>query len=273
MDFLSRLWRVLGLDDFDDEAIAFAEPDLQAVRLIAGYRAAGLDEDTLCRISQVLGHGLSRLSETIIQIVGEALLQAGDSEQTLGLRYAQATQHLIPPLTPLMSYVLDVHFKDQIKSAFISQTELLTGRVENARDITVCFADLVGFTRLGERVPPEELSNAGRLLTELVIEVARPPVRLVKMIGDAAMLVSPDPKPLIDAALALVAKTESHRQTMPPLRVGIAQVSQAGFHGDWVLWVSGTHREAYWAGSRAVSVGPGADLRPPPVVLSGGGWS
>ncbi len=51
------------------------------------------------------------------------------------------------------------------------------------------------------------------------------------------------------------------------------KLSQAGFHGDWVLWVSGTHREAYWAGSRAVSVGPGADLRPPPVVLSGGGWS
>jgi adenylate cyclase len=176
---------------------------------------------------------MTRLSETILQAVGEALLETGDSEQTLGLRYAQAAEHLIPMLTPLLGYVLGVQFKDQVKRSFVKPTELAAGQFENAREVTVCFADLVGFTRLGERVTPEDLSNAGRRLTDMAVTVARPPVRLVKTIGDAAMLVSPEPEPLVDAALALVAEAERQREAMPALRVGIANGRAVPESGDW----------------------------------------
>lgn len=98
--------------------------------------------------------------------------------------------------------------------------------------MTVCFADLVGFTRLGERVAPADLSIAGRRLTELAVAVARPPVRLVKTIGDAAMLVSSEPEPLIEAAVALVAEAESQREGMPPLRIGIASGPAVPDSGD-----------------------------------------
>jgi adenylate cyclase len=233
LEFLVRLWRALGLAETGDDDVIFGEADLEAVNLVATFRAAGLDEDTLCLINQVLGQGMARLSETIVQLVGEALLQAGDNDQTLGLRYAQATEHLIPPLTPLLGYVLGVQFKDQIKSAVITETELSTGQVENSRQMTVCFADLVDFTRLGERVSPEELSSAGRHLTDLAIAAARPPVRLVKMMGDAAMLVSPEPGPLVEAALALAAGAEKERETLPPLRVGIASGQAVSESGDW----------------------------------------
>src|SRR5881275_929071 len=204
-EFLRRLWRALGLADPADDDVVFGEPDLEAVKLVAAFRAAGLDEDTLALIAHVLGHGMTRLSETITQAVGEALLETGDSEQTLGLRYAQAAEHLIPMLTPLLGYVLDVQFRDQVKRSYVKPTELSAGQFENAREMTVCFADLVGFTRLGERVAPEDLSSAGRRLTDMAVAVSRPPVRLVKTIGDAAMLVSPEPELLIEAALALVA--------------------------------------------------------------------
>jgi hypothetical protein len=40
-------------------------------------------------------------------------------------------------------------------------------------------------------------------------EVAHRPVQLIKLIGDAAMLVSPEPAPLVDAALTLVAAGEA----------------------------------------------------------------
>ena len=115
-----------------------------------------------------------------------------------------------------------MQFRDQVKRAYVMPTELSAGRFENAREVTVCFADLVGFTRLGERVAPQDLSSAGRRLTDLAVAVARPPVRLVKTIGDAAMLVSPEPEPLVEAALTLVAEAERQRDVMPALRVGIA---------------------------------------------------
>src|SRR5947207_7678513 len=144
LEFLSRLWQALGLADPAEDEVVFGEPDLEAVKLVAAFRAAGLDEDTLCLINQVLGHGMARLSETILLVVGDQLLQAGDSEQTLGLRYAQAAEHLIPLLTPLLGYVLGVQFRDEVKRSYIMPAELSAGQFDNAREVAICFADLVG---------------------------------------------------------------------------------------------------------------------------------
>src|SRR5206468_4871250 len=63
--------------------------------------------------------------------------------------------------------------------------------------------------------------------------VADPPVRLVKMIGDAAMLVSPDQDALLDAALQLVRNAESEGAGFPPLRAGLATGPALARAGDW----------------------------------------
>ena len=55
----------------------------------------------------------------------------------------------------------------------------------------------------------------------------------MKTIGDAAMLVSSEPEPLVEAALALVAGAERHRDVMPALRVGIASGQAVPESGDW----------------------------------------
>ena len=232
-DFLKRLWRSLGLAERADDEVAYSEADVEAARTLAPFLEAGLGEEPLVLIGQVLGQGMSRLAETLREVVGEALLQAGDSEHALGLRYAQAAEHLVPLLNPLLGYVLSVHLREQVKTDVVLEAELVTGRVEGARPIAVCFADLVGFTRLGERVPPGELSAAGRRLTTLAVEAARPPVRLVKMIGDAAMLVSPDPRPLLEAALELSDRAEAD-PGLTPLRVGVASGDAIVHCGDWL---------------------------------------
>ena len=100
-----------------------------------------------------------------------------------------------------------------------------------ARDVTVAFADLVGFTRLGEAVPPEDLERLASRLAELAHETAVPPVRLIKTIGDAVMLMCPDPVPLLDAMLDLVVAAEE--SDLPQLRVGIASGSAVSRAGDW----------------------------------------
>jgi adenylate cyclase len=233
LELLTRLWRALGLAETADDDVAYAPADVDAARTVANFRAAGLDEEPLVLISQVLGNSMSRLSDTLREVVGEALLQPGDSERTASLRWAQAAEHLAPMLTPLLGYVLAVHLKEQIANDIITREELVTGRIEGAREVTVCFADLVGFTRLGERVPPVDLSRAERLLTELALEVARPPLRLVKTIGDAAMLVSPEPEALVEAALVLVDEAELRSDEMPALRAGMASGPAISKRGDW----------------------------------------
>ena len=62
----------------------------------------------------------------------------------------------------------------------------------------------------------------------MAADVAGGPVRLVKLIGDAVMLTSNDPKCLLDAALELVAKSEQEGEDFPLLRAGVAYGPRRG---------------------------------------------
>ena len=102
-----------------------------------------------------------------------------------------------------------------------------------AREVTVCFADLVGFTRLGQQLAPHELSALAQRLEKLVSDICTAPLVLVKTVGDAAMIVSPEPLPLIEAALALVDLVESADSDLPQLHVGVAAGPALSRAGDW----------------------------------------
>jgi adenylate cyclase len=100
-------------------------------------------------------------------------------------------------------------------------------------EVSVCFADLVGFTKLGEEIDPEQLGMVAARLEELASAVAEPPVRLVKTIGDAAMLVSTEAEEMTDAALRLVEAAEEESEEFPRLRAGIARGPVVVQTGDY----------------------------------------
>ena len=106
------------------------------------------------------------------------------------------------------------------------------GTLPGARNIAVAFADLVGFTRLGEAVPPEELENLAHRLANLAHEVVVPPVRFIKTIGDAVMLVSTDSVALLRTVLELLDAAENF-DDFPQLRSGLASGSAVSRAGDW----------------------------------------
>ena len=66
----------------------------------------------------------------------------------------------------------------------------------------------------------------------MATDLLRPPARVVKMIGDAAMFVSPDASPLLDLALDLVDAAEEDEE-FPQLRAGLATGMAIGRWGDW----------------------------------------
>jgi adenylate cyclase len=139
---------------------------------------------------------------------------------------------MIPILGHTMQYVYGQHLRESIKQAMISKAELDSGALPGSSEVTVAFADLVGFTRLGERLEAGEIGEVSGRLTEIATSIARAPVRLVKMIGDAAMLVSTEPGPLLDAALSLVEAVEED-DSLPSLRAGVARGEAIGRAGDW----------------------------------------
>jgi adenylate cyclase len=58
-------------------------------------------------------------------------------------------------------------------------------------------------------------------------------VRLVKTLGDAAMLVAPDPELLLETALDVVAAADAEGADFPQVRVGAALGPAVSRAGDW----------------------------------------
>jgi adenylate cyclase len=212
---------------------AFGERDMEAARATAQLRAAGIPDESMLEVSRVVGRAMAQTAEVIRQIAARLFMRAGVTEHELAVRNAQAAQELLPLLGPLANNLLRLHVLEQVREQAVTQEELTAGTVTGAREIFVGFVDMVGFTRLGERIEVSELEVLVGQLGELATEAVRPPVRLVKTIGDAAMFVSAEPVPLIGTALAVVAAAEELGDGFPPLRGGVAGGLAVTREGDW----------------------------------------
>jgi adenylate cyclase len=231
-DFLRRNWLALGLPDPGTEKV-FTDADVEAAERIAALRDAGLPDDGLLEVSRVIGLALAQVAAASRALVAESTLRGGGTEAEVGRALAERARAFGPMMGPLLEYVLNLHLREQVRSDVIGRAEISGGRLPGAQDVTACFADMVGFTKLGEELPPEELGALTGRLGELASEVADPPVRLVKMIGDAAMLVSSDADALLEAALELVGRSEAESESFPPLRAGLACGPALARAGDW----------------------------------------
>jgi adenylate cyclase len=233
-EFQIRQMRALGLAIADLDERLYGEPDVEAARTVKSFLDAGFSEEGVLEVSRVMGDALAKLAAAIGSVAGNALLRPGDTERDLGLRYAQATRELGPLLGPLMTHVLALHQRENIKQVMVSSADIEAGTLQGAQEICVCFADLVGFTRLGEDVDPSDLGTLATRLTDMTLEVAASPVRLVKTIGDAVMLVSRrDVDPLIETALTLLERSDEEGEQFPQLRIGVACGEALGQAGDW----------------------------------------
>jgi adenylate cyclase len=231
-DFLRRNWLALGLPDPGTEKV-FTEADVEAAKRIAALRDASLPEEGILEVSRVMGLALAQVAAASRALVAQAILADGGNEADVGHALAERARMFGPMMGPLLEYVLNLHLREQVRSDVIGRAEISSGRLPGAQEVTACFADMVGFTKLGEELPPEELGPITGRLGELASEVADAPVRLVKMIGDAAMLVSNDNDAVLEAALDLVERSEEEGEGFPPLRAGLARGPALARAGDW----------------------------------------
>lgn len=232
-DFLIAARRAMGLPIPEQDEAVYTAAELESARMIHVARDAGITDDDVLDLLRVLGRGLSQIAETLRTLPLKLVLEAGISEPELANRYAHAAEALYPLVNPLVESVLTLHLKHATQSTVVSALERSGGQLPGSREVSICFADLVGFTRLGEEVAPDELGRLAVRLEALAGDVAEPPVRLVKTIGDAAMLASPEPEPLLGAALRLIDAADAEGEEFPQLRAGAAIGQALPRAGDW----------------------------------------
>ncbi len=220
VEMLRRLRRQLGLPDADPDEHVFGDEWLDSARSTKIFLDAGLGEDAIGEITRVLGEAMARVAGTTTGVFTEAFLQPGDSEEEVASRFARLAAELTPALGPVLLAAFKGHLLENVQRGMISRAELESGHLAGEQNTAVGFADLVGFTVLGGQLAAEELGSVIGRFGELASEVTDSKVRLIKTIGDAAMLSAREPGPLVAAALSLLEAVEE--ADLPSLRAGIA---------------------------------------------------
>lgn len=234
LDLLQRVQRAAGLPRFEDpDAPMYNSVDRDAARYAKQFLELGFTPDQIVLVVQVVTEGLTRAAEVMRYAALEATAVPGATELEIAQRSETLMRSTAPLLGPLITNMLQIQLLHMMETEAVTATERAEGiQLPGAREVTIAFADLVGFTKLGEVVAPEDLERLAHQLTDLAREVAEPPVRYVKSIGDEVMLVSTDAGAMLDAVLTLVDATEAI-EDFPRLRVGLATGQAVSRAGDW----------------------------------------
>ncbi len=233
LELLRRFRSALGVPYGDPDEPIGNEADLAAARRAKQILDAGFPTEDLLRNARTIGMGMGRIAEANRELVVRNLTNAGDTERDVANNFKLAAESLLPLVGETLTYAFQVNLLEQVKRDVIAAADLASGEVGGTVELCVCFADLVEFTRLGEEIEPEELGQVAGRLEEMATAVAEPPVRLVKTIGDAAMLVATEPAALVRAGLALIDAAEAEGERFPWLRAGLAFGTALPQAGDY----------------------------------------
>lgn len=226
--FAVSLWRAFGVAIGDVDDVAANHDDLEAARAVRRWRDVGVSEEGMLEIARALRHAMSSVAAAMRSVLGTSFVHPGDSELDVALRYARVAEEAASELDWLLGWALRIHQRNQLA---LEVTRDIAG-IPAARDVAVCFGDLVGFTSFGEHAYAPDIAAMAARLDDLAAASARPPVQLVKTIGDAVMLVSPDVDALIETALALN-KAVTNDASLPQVRIGVACGPAVARGGDW----------------------------------------
>lgn len=232
LDLLQRLQRAVGLPCIDDpDAAVLLRADGKAAARATMFLDLGMDPKDAVAVMRVLVESLGRAAAIMREAALKTILRPGSTEIELAEGSEQLARQAAPSLGPLMEDLIRMVLRHSFEMEAVTAAERAAGTLPGARPVTVAFADLAGFTRLGEALPAEELEHVASRLADLAHDVAFAPVRFVKSIGDAVMLVSFEAAPLLAAMLDLAEAAAANG--LPRLRIGVAHGCAVTRAGDW----------------------------------------
>ncbi|MEV5407923.1 adenylate/guanylate cyclase domain-containing protein [Thermopolyspora sp. NPDC052614] len=218
-ELAARIWRALGFAAPADDAVAFSDADVDALRRIGVLLDAGLlDEKIVVRMARALGQTTARLAQWQAEIVLDSLADAGDGE--LG-RLLETAGLLLPDFERLLVHVWRVQLA-AVATRLSASAELVADPSSARITLAVGFADLVAFTRYSRDLDSSALAELVEGFESRASDVvAARGGRLVKALGDEVLFTAGDPATAAGIALDLADAARANADG-PDVRVGLA---------------------------------------------------
>src|SRR5215218_10416116 len=215
---IERIWSSLG---FPSDALdGFTDADLDLLEYGATVLQAGFPLVAFLQLIRVYGQALAQIADAEVKLfhlyVHEPLMRDG----VPGLKMAEEMEDLASDLLPLAAPVMDGlhrrllrHFVEQdVVGHMEAEADFDLGRLR----VAIAFADLAGYTRLTEQAGVEETLPDD--------------ARVIKTIGDEAMIVGSDAAALAEWAVGYQRMAATAR---PRPRIGIHAGAALYRDGDY----------------------------------------
>jgi adenylate cyclase len=225
---LRRLWRALGFPPVPDDARVFTRAEIETLRAVREFvLMQGTEPRVLLQLTRVTGQSLARIADAQVNDAAERLnRRAGESSPEVArAELIGRIQVLAAGFDQLLGYVWRRHLLAAV-------LRLAATPSAAAREETVGFADLVGFTAMSQALEARELADMVERFEAIAYEhIPEHGGRVVKMIGDEVMFAVDDPVAAAEIALGLV---EAHARDgkLPNVRVGLASGPTLAWEGD-----------------------------------------
>ena len=192
LDLAVTLWHQLGFPHHDDDDVAFAESDVEALRLTADLVEIGiLPPESQAALVRTWGRSYARLAEWQTTLLAGLAVEGGDPAAGLT---ALATD-VLPRVEALQTYVWRRHLAS-------AAGHLLEDTARSPRPrprLSVCFVDIVGYTTQSRSLDGAELvewvDRFEQDTTTLVVDHAG---QVIKTIGDEVLFTVADPAAAVD---------------------------------------------------------------------------
>ena len=252
LDLAVTLWHQLGFPHHADDDVAFAESDVEALRLSADLVDIGiLSPESQAALVRTWGRSYARLAEWQTTLLAGLAVEVGDPETAL----TQLVTEVLPRVEALQTYVWRRHLASAT-GHLLEDTSALTSAETR---LSVCFVDIVGYTTQSRSLDGAELvewvDRFEQDTTTLVVDHAG---QVIKTIGDEVLFTVADPAAAVTIALALTARGADPDDPFPAVRAGIA-------HGPVVRRLGDVFGSTVNAASRLTSA-----ARPGTVLVDAG---
>jgi adenylate cyclase len=219
---LRRLWWALGFPEHGTE-VAFTPADVDAVSTLTGIVAGGgIDFDTSVMLTRALGQTMARLADWEVATLAQQVEKIERSDRATGSRTG-AAMRLIDDLNPPFEHLVIYAWRRHLAAA-VARIEALGAQAEDLHttQLTVGFADIVGFTALTNELSRERIGDIVEIFESRCADVvAGRRGRIIKSLGDSVLFVNADPISAYDTAEGII-RVVGRDPRMPEVRLGLA---------------------------------------------------
>jgi adenylate cyclase len=228
---VQRVWRALGLVATGPDEPVASPTDVTTVGTLLNV-VAFLGEEVVLGTARVFGSSLARIAEAMSGAtrgrVSALSIEGSGSEVVTARTWTQ-----LAAIIPAVGAALDAVFRHHLESArmMFELSDSYEVATDGGINVGIGFADLSGFTDLTQRMTLAELSGLLGAFEAVAMEVVGDHGgRVVKLIGDAVMYVTPIPQMSVDIAHALLGAA---REAGLVARAGLSAGTVLALDGDF----------------------------------------